>query len=228
MTLSSHVMLDLARRTRTGLGEAVLCAGKSVAHVSEILRQVELRGDRILMTRLAVEQLEALPSVQRSRIDYDRTSRTGYFAGTYAQTSHGRVAVVAAGTSDMSVAMEAARTLRFHGEAPTEIADVGVAGLWRLLQRIEEIRSMDVVIAVAGMDAALPTVISGLVGSPVIGVPTSIGYGVAEGGQTALKAMLTSCASGLMVTNIDNGYGAACAALRILRVGASGQTSRDG
>ncbi len=117
----------------------------------------------------------------------------------------------------MPVAREVARTLSYYGEAPLEINDVGVAGLWRLLERIEEIRGMRVIVAVAGMDAALPTVIGGLVSAPVIGVPTSVGYGVAEGGQTALKSMLASCAPGLTVTNIDNGYGAACAALRILR-----------
>jgi NCAIR mutase (PurE)-related protein len=125
--------------------------------------------------------------------------------------------VVAAGTSDVAVAREAARTLRYYGEPVAEITDVGVAGLWRLLERIEEIRRMKVIVAVAGMDAALPTVIGGLVSSPVIGVPTSVGYGVAEDGRTALHAMLASCAPGLVVTNIDNGYGAACAALRILR-----------
>jgi len=129
--------------------------------------------------------------------------------------------VVAAGTSDASVAREAARTLTYYGESPAEITDVGVAGLWRLLERIEEIRTMKVVIAVAGMDAALPTVIGGLVAAPVIGVPTSVGYGASENGQTALKAMLASCSPGLTVTNIDNGYGAACAALRILRLAAA-------
>jgi NCAIR mutase (PurE)-related protein len=124
---------------------------------------------------------------------------------------------VAAGTSDVAVGREAARTLRFYGEPAVEINDVGVAGLWRLLERVEEMRKMKVVIAVAGMDAALPTVIGGLVSSVVIGVPTSVGYGVASGGETALRSMLASCSPGLLVTNIDNGFGAACAALRILR-----------
>jgi pyridinium-3,5-biscarboxylic acid mononucleotide synthase len=125
--------------------------------------------------------------------------------------------VIAAGTSDVYVSREAARTLRYYGQPNVEITDVGVAGLWRLLERIEEIRRMPVVIAVAGMDAALPTVLGGLVPSVVIGVPTSVGYGVASGGEAALRAMLASCAPGLVVMNIDNGYGAACAALRILR-----------
>ena len=221
MTLRKDVMLDFARDARTGLDEAVYCAGKSVAHIAEILQQVETRKARILLTRLHPDQFAALPESQRKGVDYDALSQTGFFAQPYPQSATKRVAVVAAGTSDVAVAREAARTLSFYGESTAEITDVGVAGLWRLLERIDEIRSMKVVIAVAGMDAALPTVIGGLIGAPIIGVPTSVGYGVAEGGQTALNAMLASCSSGLTVTNIDNGYGAACAALRILRLSAA-------
>ena len=221
MTLHKDIMLDFAREARTGLDEAVFCAGKSVAHVVEILRQVEARNGRILLTRLNSDQFAALPEAQRSSIDYDALSQTGFFSQPYPQSETKQIAVVAAGTSDAVVAKEAARTLAFYGQSPAEITDVGVAGLWRLLERMEEIRSMKVVIAVAGMDAALPTVIGGLIGAPIIGVPTSVGYGVAEGGQTALKAMLSSCSPGLTVTNIDNGYGAACAALRILRLSAA-------
>jgi pyridinium-3,5-biscarboxylic acid mononucleotide synthase len=124
---------------------------------------------------------------------------------------------VTAGTSDIPVAQEAARTLRFHGHEAANIPDVGVAGLWRLLARLEELRAMPVVIVAAGMDAALPSVVAGLVAGAVIAVPTSVGYGVAAGGRAALHAVLASCAPGLTVVNIDNGYGAACAALRILR-----------
>jgi NCAIR mutase (PurE)-related protein len=220
MTLHKDIMLDFAREARTGLDEAVFCAGKSVAHIVEILRQVESRNERILLTRLHPDQFVALPQSQQQQIDYEPISRTGYFAQPHPKVETRRIAVVAAGTSDAVVAREAARTLAYYGESPVEITDVGVAGLWRLLERIEEIRTMKVVIAVAGMDAALPTVIGGLVAAPVIGVPTSVGYGASEGGQTALKAMLASCSPGLTVTNIDNGYGAACAALRILRMAA--------
>ena len=193
MTLHKDIMLDFAREARTGLDEAVFCAGKSVAHIVEILRQVEDRNERILLTRLLPEQFSALPKSQQERIDYEPVSQTGYFSEPHPSLDTKRIAVVAAGTSDASVAREAARTLSYYGESPAEITDVGVAGLWRLLERLEEIRSMKVVIAVAGMDAALPTVIGGLVAAPVIGVPTSVGYGAAEGGQTALKAMLSSC-----------------------------------
>jgi pyridinium-3,5-biscarboxylic acid mononucleotide synthase len=217
MTFHKDILLDFAREARTGLNEAIFCAGKTQPHLEEILRQVQARGAHVLLTRLAGEQHAALPEAMRSRIDYCAVSCTGFFGGAHEASTVPCVAVVAAGTSDARVAREAARTLRYYGECAVEITDVGVAGLWRLLERIEEIRKLKVVIAVAGMDAALPTVIGGLVSAPVIGVPTSVGYGVSEGGQTALKAMLASCAPGLTVTNIDNGYGAACAALRILR-----------
>jgi pyridinium-3,5-biscarboxylic acid mononucleotide synthase len=219
MTLHKDVMLDFARDARTGLEEAVLCASKSVVHLSAILDQVQAKGRSMLLTRLMPEQHAALSENHRAAIDYDSISRTGFFGGTaHELRTETRIAVVAAGTSDIAVSREAARTLRFYGEPVAEISDVGVAGLWRLLERIEEIRKMKVVIAVAGMDAALPTVIGGLVSNVVIGVPTSVGYGVATGGETALHAMLASCAQGLTVTNIDNGFGAACAAMRILRV----------
>ncbi len=128
----------------------------------------------------------------------------------------GRVAIVCGGTSDLAVAREAIRTLAFAGESATLLADVGVAGLWRLMERLDDIRRHRVVIAVAGMEGALFSVLAGLVPCAMIAVPTSIGYGVAEGGRTALNAALASCASGLLVVNIDNGFGAAHAALRIL------------
>jgi NCAIR mutase (PurE)-related protein len=154
-------------------------------------------------------------------LDFDAESGTGFLHGTL-QTRPGSVSVVTAGTSDLQVANEAARTLEFLGIANACIADVGVAGLWRLQARIQEIRAADVVIAVAGMDAALTSVLGGLVAAPIIGVPTSTGYGAARNGETALNSMLCSCAQGVLVVNIDNGFGAACAAARILT--ASGAT----
>ncbi len=217
MTLHKDVMLDFARDARTGLDEAVMCASKSVFHLTTILDQVHEKGRCILLTRLLPEQFAELPAQHRGNIDYEPMSRTGYFGGTHQLKTETRIAVVAAGTSDLAVGREVVRTLRFYGEPAAEINDVGVAGLWRLLERVEEMRRMKVVVAVAGMDAALPTVIGGLVSSVVIGVPSSVGYGVAAGGETALRAMLASCSPGLLVTNIDNGFGAACAAVRVLR-----------
>ena len=130
----------------------------------------------------------------------------------------GTIAVLCAGTSDLPVADEAALTADFMGNEVVRVNDVGVAGLHRLLASMPTVREANVVIAVAGMDAALPTVLAGLVPSFVIGVPTSTGYGAARGGETALSAMLASCGPGLTVVNIDNGYGAACAAMRFLRM----------
>lgn len=216
MNVQNEILLDFNRRRRTGLDEAVYCAEKSVAHVAEILLQVEQRGGRMLLTRLQRDKFEALPEALRTRLDFDPLSGTAFFPDPHPEVGRERVAVIAAGTSDAAVAREVARTLEFSGQLPMYITDVGVAGLWRLMDRLEDIRRAAVVIAVAGMDAALPTVLGGLIDAPIIGVPTSVGYGAAEGGQTALKAMLASCASGLAVTNIDNGYGGACAALRIL------------
>jgi hypothetical protein len=215
--VKQDIKLDLQRHERLGFDEAVLCAPKSAAHLTHILDQAAESNLRLLLTRLSDEQLRELSEAHRARIDYEPISHTGYFGSPHDLLGAPRVAVIAAGTSDVFVSREAARTLRYYGQPNLEITDVGVAGLWRLLERVEEIRRMPVVIAVAGMDAALPTVLGGLVPSVVIGVPTSVGYGVASGGESALRAMLASCAPGLVVMNIDNGYGAACAALRILR-----------
>ena len=143
-------------------------------------------------------------------------SHTGFFGPLCPADGPARVAIVAAGTSDTPVAREAERVLRYQGRASSMILDVGVAGLHRLTRRLEEIRRHPVVIVCAGMDAALASVLGGLVSGAVIAVPTSVGYGAAEGGRTALNAMLASCAPGIAVVNIDNGYGAACAALRLL------------
>lgn len=217
MSPDSDIKLDLQRAERVGFDEAIFCAGKSVSHLVQILDQAQEKSIRLLLTRMSPEQFSQLPEPQRARTDYEPISRTGYFGSPHELTGPPRIAVVAAGTSDVYVSREAARTLRYYGAASLEITDVGVAGLWRLLERVEDIRRVPVVIAVAGMDAALPTVLGGLVGSVVIGVPTSVGYGVATGGQSALNAMLSSCTPGLTVMNIDNGYGAACAALRVLR-----------
>jgi len=218
LIVDHDIKLDLQRAARIGFDEAIFCSGKTVGHVARILDQAQANRLRLLLTRLHEGQFTDLPEHHRARLDYEPVSRTAYFDSPHASASSvPRIAVVAAGTSDVAVSREAARTLRYYGEPALEITDVGVAGLWRLLERIEEIRNMPVVIAVAGMDAALPTVLGGLVPGLVIGVPTSVGYGVAAGGTSALHSILSSCAPGLPVMNIDNGYGAACAALRVLR-----------
>jgi NCAIR mutase (PurE)-related protein len=206
-------VLDYDRPTRIGLSEAIFCAGKTAAQIDAIIADAEHRTG-LLLTRLDPANFARLET--RRLLDYDPLSRTAFLGPVAPPTkTEASIAIVTAGTSDLAVAGEAARTLQFHRAAYTRIADVGVAGLWRLLSRLEELKPMPVIIAVAGMDAALPTVLGGLVPGSIIAVPTSVGYGVATGGHAALNAILSSCAPGILAVNIDNGYGAACAALRI-------------
>jgi len=214
-----EVRHDLSRGERVGLDEAIFCAGKSVGQIEAILNDARARGARLLLTRLAVEQLNEFSADLRAALDYDPLSRTAFFGAAHEDRGGrgARVAVLSAGTSDLPAAREAQRTLAWYGEPAAEYHDVGVAGLWRLTERLEEIRRYPVLIVAAGMDAALLSVVGGLVRGCVIGLPTSVGYGVASGGRAALDAMLASCAPGLAVVNIDNGYGAACIALRMLR-----------
>ncbi|MDP6476085.1 MAG: nickel pincer cofactor biosynthesis protein LarB [Alphaproteobacteria bacterium] len=209
------IKLDLERRQRLGFDEAILCAGKSGAHLVAILEQA---GEgSLLLTRLDADAVAALPPALAEQIDYEPLSRTGFFGSVAVPTGTADIAIVTAGTSDVRVSRETARTLAYYGAPSLEISDVGVAGLWRLMERIDEIKRHRIIIAVAGLDAALPSVIGGLVPGLVIAVPTSTGYGAARGGETALFSSLVSCAPGVVVVNIDNGYGAACAALRALR-----------
>jgi NCAIR mutase (PurE)-related protein len=209
---------DFDRRDRIGMPEAILCEGKETAHLARLVAELAVRTDHpVLLTRLSSRQYDAIATETAASLHYEPHSRTAFLNGTLPARA-GNVAVVTAGTSDLPAALEAQRTLTFMGVSTTLVADVGVAGLWRLTDRIEEIRRHDVIICVAGMDAALLSVMGGLVAQPVIGVPTSVGYGVAAGGQAALHSMLASCAQGVLVTNIDNGFGAACAAARLLTV----------
>jgi len=207
---------DHDRLARIGMPEAVLCGTKSTEQFVAIVEELASSTSQPrLFTRIDDHQFEALSPAMVERLDVDRLSRTAILNGPLPKRD-GRVAVVAAGTSDAAVAAEAARTLEFSGVECETIVDVGVAGLWRLEARLDDIRTADVVIAVAGMDAALVSVIGGLVASPVVAVPTSVGYGVASDGSTALNSALASCAQGVTVVNIDNGFGAACATVRML------------
>lgn len=210
----SDFQIDWEREHRTGIAESVLCEGKTPAQIEAILASAGER--RLLLTRLDEARFAALPQTRQRSLDYDPLSFTAIHGARVDAAVEG-AGVVCAGTSDLPVAREALRTLQFAGYRATLIADVGVAGLWRLMHRLEDIRRLRVVIAVAGMEGALFSVLAGLLDAPIIAVPTSIGYGVAAGGRTALHSALACCASGLTVVNIDNGYGGACAAIRILR-----------
>ena len=214
---TSEVMLDFQRGERIGFDEAILCQGKTPEHLTEILASARANNARFLLTRLSQSQLDALSRSDQDSLDYEALSRTAYFGKAKPETGKARIAVLAAGTSDAHVTREIQRTLSWQGIPSTLFADVGVAGLWRLINRLEGIREHSIAIVVAGMDAALPTVVGGLFGGVVIGVPTSTGYGVATGGQVALNSILASCAPGVVTLNIDNGYGASCAAMRVLQ-----------
>lgn len=212
---SSHLNFDTSRAQRIGLEEAILAEPKPLPLLVGMLSEAHAAGQRRLITRLTAAQYDALPEGLREALDYCALSRVAYLGVPGPVQVGCRVSVVTAGTSDAGPATEAQRVLRWSGiEAPL-VGDVGVAGLWRLMERAEELQQADVLIVCAGMDAALPSVVAGLVPGSVIAVPTSAGYGVAQGGMTALNAVLASCAPGVLVVNIDNGYGAACAALRM-------------
>ena len=216
--MSEHeVKLDLGRAERIGLEETVFCAHKSDDQIEVILDRVKAAGRSCLLTHLDPERHQRITAPQRVLIDYDEVSKTAFFNWRPEPAGDPELAILTAGSADVPVAREALRTLDYFRVDALPIFDVGVAGLWRLQERIEEIRRFPVVIVAAGMDAALPSVLGGLYAGVIIAVPTSVGYGVAAGGTTALNAILASCASGIVTVNIDNGYGAACAALRSLR-----------
>lgn len=212
------VTFDHGRMDRIGLPESVYCEGKPFAAVERLVREhLEPGAAPMLFTRLSVAMHARLAPELAAGLDYHPVSRTAV-TGAHPRLGPGRAAVVSAGTSDGPVAWEAARTLGYLGVEHTVFEDVGVAGLWRLTSRLEAINAHQAVIVVAGMDAALASVLGGLTSRPVVAVPTSVGYGAAQGGTAALNAMLSSCAPGICVMNIDNGYGAACAVARMLRL----------
>jgi NCAIR mutase (PurE)-related protein len=218
--------IDWMREERTAVAEAVLCAPKTDVQVEAILRQAQRVRHRLLLTRLAPDRFGRLPPDLRVALDYDPVSRTAVFGGLPA-LGQAQVALVAAGSSDLPVVREAARTLAFHGRASEQVVDVGVAGLHRLMRRIERLRGFDLIIAFAGMEGALFTVLAGLIDVPVIAVPTSVGLGVAQGGRAALQSALATCAPGVVAVNVDNGFGAACAAIKILHVGDRGRIGQQ-
>jgi pyridinium-3,5-biscarboxylic acid mononucleotide synthase len=214
--------LDLDRRRRLGMVEAVWGEHKSPAQIAAICDRLIGAGEVVLVTRVdAAKAAEVAVLLEgtggRQPLRYDATARClASLPLPATDPERGRVLVLAGGTSDLTVASEAQLALACHGLEAELLLDVGVAGLHRLLGQLEHLAGADVLIACAGMEGALPTVLAGLVPQPVIGVPVSVGYGVSAGGMAALHGMLASCAPGLSVVNIDNGYGAAMAALRIL------------
>lgn len=205
--------IDFERKERCGASEVIYGAGKTASQILTIVDEILKSGEKtVLITRMLDQKAkEVTDSFSERNVNYDYDSISGAcVVGEYPETSGiGKVAVVTAGTSDQNVANEAIITLRALGNDVISINDVGVAGLHRLLARVDEIREAKVVIAIAGMEGALASVIGGLVSAPVIAVPTSVGYGANFEGMSALLSMINSCASGVSVVNIDNGFGAA-------------------
>ena len=210
-----HATLDHHRAIRSGLAEVVYCPGKSEKQVADILRRLTTHHDRVLATRATVAQYEAAKALV-PELKFHELAKAIWLDRSPQPKAPG-IVIAAAGTVDLGVAEEAALTAELMGNAVERIYDVGVAGLHRLLPHVATLQKANVIVCVAGMEGALPSVVGGLAGRPVIAVPTSAGYGASFGGIAALLAMLNSCASGVTVVNIDNGFGAGFAAAMINR-----------
>lgn len=217
--MSREIRLDRQRRDRLGLIEAIWGEHKSTEQIAAILLELAADNELALVTRVCPDKAAAVAAlVPELPLEYHRQARC-LICGPLPATDDGlgQVAILSGGSSDLEVAAEAALALACHGVASELVLDVGVAGLHRLLAVLDDLRRAPLLIVCAGMEGALPTVVAGLLPQPVIGVPVAVGYGVSAGGLAALNGMLASCAPGLTVVNIGNGYGAAMAALRILR-----------
>ncbi len=226
MLVGNYADIDLHRGLRQGMPEVIYGAGKTAEQIAGIAAAMKARGiANIMITRLSQEKAGQLP--QELELFYDPVPQIG-IVNRRETEKKGKIAVVAAGTSDLPVAEEAAVTAELYGNRVERVYDVGVAGIHRLLHRLPAFEDANVLIAVAGMEGALVSVIGGLVACPVIGVPTSVGYGASFGGLAALLAMLNSCASGVSVVNIDNGFGAGVLASRINQQTAAVARERTG
>jgi hypothetical protein len=215
--LGDAVAVDHHRELRSGTPEVVLGEWKTPEQISDILVALARNGNGALATRVSPDKAEhVLGAVPGAR--YDEVARAVVVAGESRRERSGVIAVTAAGTSDLPVAEEAAVTAEFLGFRVDRMCDIGVAGLQRVVAHTERLREADVAIVVAGMEGALPSVVAGMIDRPVIAVPTSIGYGVGLGGYVAMLGMLSSCAPGIVVVNIDNGFGAAVSASLMLGI----------
>jgi len=211
-----YAKIDHHREIRRGFPEIIFCEGKTVAQLLGIARGIWERGSSVIGTRCAPEQFRAL-AAEMADVRYFHEARIFLISRGAPPPCSQKIAVITAGTSDIPVAEEAAVTIECLGIAAERIYDVGVAGIHRLFANLESINAASVIIAVAGMEGALPSIVAGLTDKPVIAVPTSIGYGANFQGLSALLAMLNSCAGGIGVVNIDNGFGAAYLAALIIR-----------
>ncbi len=207
---------DHGRLARVAIPEAVFSESKPKEVLLDMLRSFSKpEAEPVLFTRLDEAVFYGLEKETQQLYSYDSISRTA-FAKKVAKKIKGKVAVVSAGTADSSVALECARTLEFMNADHKLFADCGIAGLWRIQQHLEKINTFNIIVCIAGLEAALTSVLAGLTPRPIIGCPTSVGYGVCDGGKTALNSMLACCSPGISVVNIDNGFGAASTAYKTL------------
>lgn len=213
--------IDFDRKSRRGFPEAIYCASKDDESLVRIFEAFAKKKESVIGTRASKAQFD-LVKAKVNNVTYNDLARIISLDFSKEEDKIGEIAIVCAGTSDLPVLLEAEITARFLGARVKTYTDVGVAGIHRLLDKIEEIKKANVIIAIAGMEAALATVLAGLVDKPIIAVPTSVGYGANLGGITALLSMINSCAEGVSVVNIDNGYGAAYAACQINKLIAKG------
>ncbi len=213
-----YAKIDTHRKIRSGFPEVVFCEGKADEHLVEIFGRIYEEEGEVLGTRASKEQYELLQK-KYPFAQYDAQSKIVKIEKEDRPDGVGQITVCTAGTADIAVAEEAAQVAEYFGAAVKRVYDVGVSGLHRLLARLEEIQSANCVIAIAGMEGALASVIGGLVDVPVIAVPTSVGYGASFEGMSALLTMINSCANGVSVVNIDNGFGAGYIAAQINRLG---------
>lgn len=216
-----YAMLDTHRKIRSGFAEVIFCSGKTDEHLLKIFGKLYEREQEVFGTRASLHQYGMIQK-EYPQTEYDPVSRIIKIERVD-KIHTGKVAVCTAGTADIPVAEEAAQTAEFFGTAVERIYDVGVSGLHRLLSRIGTIQQANCIVAAAGMEGALASVLGGLVDKPVIAVPTSVGYGASMNGLAALLTMINSCANGIAVVNIDNGYGAGYLAAQINRLAVSGK-----
>ena len=217
--------LDTGRKERTGFGEVVFCQGKRNEFLKDIFSRLFEANGEVLGTRATQEQFELVKEIL-PQATYDSVSRIIKVQGEKKKLI-GNIAVCTAGTADIPVAEESAQTAEFFGSYVERIFDVGVSGIHRMLSQTEKLEKANVVVAIAGMEGALASVVGGLVSVPVIAVPTSVGYGANLGGISALLTMINSCANGISVVNIDNGYGAGYSATQINRLAIGGSVKNE-
>ena len=216
--------VDHHRGLRSGMPEVIYCQGKTVAQIKKIIQSMNRAGHSVLATKLGKDSFRKLKPSLPKNSEYNEMAQTLVIEKNKQRKKSGLITIISAGTSDIPIAEEASVTAQLLGSKVETLFDVGVAGIHRLLDNLEQIHEARVVIVVAGMEGALASVVGGLVDKPIIAVPTSIGYGASFGGVSALLTMLNSCAPGIAVVNIDNGFGAGSMAHRINLLGDSTET----